>query len=233
MNSFGFVLDLPGPTTQGGGSTSSINTVPGLDGPIFEVKQLSDPSSDADAILERYGLTKKLIDKFNGQLVIDNLRSILLSIEDEGLALNIRIALSEGLLLWHRTISEDVTQSALNTVYYKIIEMIRFILADPDGSNLTSTAQRAAYNMSLVLNRQVISTPAFRQTVYADVLRALQYVVDQNIVLSELCPEEDAPHIRCTSLRLLLQCLPVEGTNSSHSVYNSPPFPLHTHFTSV
>lgn len=211
MNSFGFVLDLPSSSAPLNGLTQSGAPIGGLDAPVFEAKQLSDPSSDADAILERYGLTKKLIDKFNGQLVIDNLRSILSSIEDEGLALNVRIALSEGLLLWHRTISEDITQSALNTVYYKMIEMVRFILADPDGANLSSTAQRAAYNLSLVLHRQVNSTPAFRQTVYADILRALQYVVDQNIVLSELCPEDDAPHIRCSSLRLLLQCLPVEG----------------------
>jgi hypothetical protein len=167
--------------------------------------------SDIELLMQRYGLTPQQLEANDGHIVAENLHSILCSIENENLALEHRIILSAALLSWHRCATDEIKANALKRAYFKFTEVIKFILIDPDGANLTITGQRVALNLALLLQRQVQTSIAFQEHIYRDILRALQYVVDKDIVLAERESIEEPASLRCESLKALMRCLPFEG----------------------
>lgn len=199
MNLFGFVLDT-GPS------------VPVPTGDPVAISTATVPIRDEKEIfLERFGLLPAQIATNGGQQAADNFTFILTNVEDESMALENRTALSQGLLAWHRSAPDYQKEAALNRAYYKIIEISRFILVDPDGANLTITAQLIARDLASILLRQVQEDRTFQGRIYKDLLKALQYVVDRQIVLIETPGSDDAPSLRCEALRLFMKCLPTEG----------------------
>lgn len=219
-NNFGFVLDaglgagsekISAPAAAIGGIVSPAPTTSSF---IIPTPQIQPIKYGVEDFLELYGLGPNQLQEDRGLMASQSFQNILSAIEKEELSLPYRIALAQTLLDWHRVASETMKMDVLSRYQDRILEVVRVILADADGANLSQTAQKAALQLAILIQRQVNQNKNFQKKIYFPIVQCLTYLVDQKLVLREgstVQQQEEAPAIRCETMRVLLDVLPDQG----------------------
>eukprot|EP00981_Chlorochromonas_danica_P011442 scaffold4011_cov197-Ochromonas_danica.AAC.24 len=220
MNTFGFVLDagqVEGRneiiTNNNGIIASPAPTTSSFIIPTPQIITQQPVQYGVEDFLELYGLAASQLQTDRGLMASQSFQNILSAIEKEELSLAYRIALAQTLLDWHRVASETMKMEILSRYQDRILEVVQVILADADGANLLQTAQKAALQLAVLLQRQVHQNKSFQKKIYFPIVQCLTYLVDRKLVLREASTsqqqqQEEAPAIRCETLRVLLDVLP-------------------------
>lgn len=196
MNHFGFILDSDGTRASPLRAESIRSPQP-------------QPQQDLDQLIEQWGLSPAQIEADGGKKASESMSSVLQVIEDESRPLQVRLSLTAMLRKWYDLASLQIKDSTLRRVYFKLTEIIRFILVDPDGDNLIG-GQRIAVQLAQLIVQHTEASRTFQEKIYKDIIHALQYVIDRNVRLVESADLTSAGQLRCQTISQLLRCIPHE-----------------------
>lgn len=219
MNYLGFVIQPSGTPNAGGGDGLLASGTNGASDTSSSA--LVSIKSEEEAMLERYGLSWASIDSSRGQIAADNMTNILRTLEDDGIALAVRVPLASALLKWQSACAEELREEVFDRNFFKMLEMIRLNLVEPDDYQNTNQEfgnQKPTYYLALILQRETQQSLRFRDRIQNDVIGLVQYVLARQIALGDAVIGEGIetpPSIRSDTLKCLMRCLPIKGKNLS------------------
>ncbi len=202
--------------TGGGGSQKMNPTNAAITADVPAVVTLpSATMNEEEALLDRLGLSYQIVESTSGKIAADNMATILSTIDDDYMALTLRLAVSFALLRWQAMVTEELRDEIFKKHYFKALEVIRFTMTEADDhpKNIPFTTQKLAEHVSLFLFRESMASMKRRDMMQNDVVRVIEFAVSKGVGMTDPPSPgiENPMTVRCETMKNLLRCLPVKG----------------------
>jgi hypothetical protein len=179
---------------------------------------MTNQKSEEEILLERYGLSWSIIESSRGQVAADRMWEILQCIDDDSIPVTARASVASALLTWHSSTAVSVRDSIYSRYYFKTLEMIRFIIIEPDNDitagegTVTMSSQKPGYFLAQWLQRHTTDSRPFAEKLFKDLIVALRFIAEKGVVLSDPVDgqfdSESSAVVRAETVKTLLRCLP-------------------------